>query len=88
MSTKTLTKTQLIDQLAELRAHCNNIETQLASRTSERDFLLAQRNKLSPRAAYVHQRTAEEQRVHAEYAAALAAAKQLAMSTGKSVRVG
>jgi hypothetical protein len=77
-----LTKSQLIDQLAALREHCNHVETELASLKAARPA--AQGNR---RPAYVHQRDAAAQEAHDRYAAALAAARQLAMAGGKAVVV-
>jgi hypothetical protein len=75
----TVTKTQLIDQLSALRLHCDRIETELASLKASRPA------NTDRRPAYVPVRNEAAARAHAEYTAALLAAKAEAMRTGKSV---
>ena len=76
-----LTKSQLVDQLIELRAHCDVIETQLASLKAERAAPTTSQRPAYIRTAYTP--TAAQMAFRAKCAAAKAAA----MAQGRSVAV-
>jgi len=98
-----LTNAQLIDELTALRVDRENLSLALHNVTEQRDFLLADRNRLvdeiaemiaaakpAPRAykpAYQAPRNEAARLAHDEYMAAMNAAKHLAMTTGRPVVV-
>lgn len=80
-----LTKTQLVDQLIALRAHCDAIETQLASAKAALAAALAAQLAPAPvRPAFVRHVYAPTDSQLA-FRARCAAAKAAAMTTGRTV---
>ncbi len=88
---------QLRNELETLRAHADFLETRVATLTGERDFCAADRDRLAiiceklapkPVVRPVYVRDPADVLRSEQFRAKLAAARALAIATGKSVRVG